>query len=397
MKNVGTSYTHSGSIGEKIDNYNKEGLTPNLSPGAKNDTSSTTKSAISRGTITTTKEQIDINAINRDTQNSLNELGQIFDKKKLEERQELAQLFAKNADELLHYYDREGKFDKALAHGIVAEISSQLAGNKAGSGFAAGFTNEALINKIKEWAGYDPAKMQWISAALGVTVSFTNNGNITMGAMISQYVTKWNHLGENKNAKPIQAGIEVETNGLGHVSLIIKDDDNNYEQGNFGRYVNVTYKLPGIANTTGSGTYVIDNYYYPYGNGTSIYLLNPAYINANDTEYSYNYVIDHKVINGVKYQRFNEPISLSGNRTLLYYYKMPVDTDDYILTQNNCVTTTIYAIAYGAQVNIRDMNIEAKGTLGRLQVAISPYDVKNILEEDYEWYGGKGLVVEKIQ
>lgn len=88
VKNVGVSYTHSGSIGEKIDNYNKEGLTPNLSPGAKNDASSTTKSAISQGTITTTKEQIDITKINRDTQHALNELDKIFDKKKIEERQD---------------------------------------------------------------------------------------------------------------------------------------------------------------------------------------------------------------------------------------------------------------------------------------------------------------------
>lgn len=154
--------------------------------------SSTTQSAIAQGTITATKENLNLSKINRDTQHSLNELSKIFDKKKLEERQELAQFFAKNADELLHYYDREGKFDKALAHGIVAEISSQLAGNKAGSGFAAGFTNEALINKIKEWAGYDPAKAQWISAALGATVNTAIGNNEETGADTAQYGTKWN-------------------------------------------------------------------------------------------------------------------------------------------------------------------------------------------------------------
>ncbi len=62
----------------------------------------------------------------------------------------MAKLFAKNAYPLLHHYDRDGKFDKAVAHGIVAEIIARIAGNQAGSGFAAGFTNEMLVNKIKE-------------------------------------------------------------------------------------------------------------------------------------------------------------------------------------------------------------------------------------------------------
>ena len=193
VKNVGVSYQHFTDAQKEADKdgtFNKSALLPNLSPGAKNDVSSTTQSAIAQGTITATKENLNLSKINRDTQHSLNELSKIFDKKKLEERQELAQFFAKNADELLHYYDREGKFDKALAHGIVAEISSQLAGNKAGSGFAAGFTNEALINKIKEWAGYDPAKAQWISAALGATVNAATGNNEETGANTSQSGTK---------------------------------------------------------------------------------------------------------------------------------------------------------------------------------------------------------------
>lgn len=131
----------------------------------------------------------------------LNELGKNFDKKKLEERQELAKLFEKNASALLHNFDKDGSFNKALAHGIVAEISSQIAGNKAGSGFAAGAINEALINKIDKWAGGDPSKMQWISAALGATVNAATGSNISTGAMVAQYGTKWNRLfgAEQKN------------------------------------------------------------------------------------------------------------------------------------------------------------------------------------------------------
>ena len=198
VKNVGVSYTHYGNIKDKYDNYNKTGFTPNLSAGAKKDASSTTLSAIGQGSITTTKQQLDLSKINRDTRHALNELGTIFDKKKIEERQELAQLFAKNANELLHSFDKDGKFDKVLAHGIVAEITSQIAGNKAGSGFLAGAVNEALIHRIEQLANGDPAKMQWISAALGATVNAAVGGTVATGAATAQYGTKWNNLSKTR-------------------------------------------------------------------------------------------------------------------------------------------------------------------------------------------------------
>jgi filamentous hemagglutinin len=198
VKNIGVAYTHYGNIKDKYDNYNKTGLTPNLSAGAKKDASSTTLSAIGQGSITTTKQQMDLSKINRDTRHSLNELGTIFDKKKIEERQELAQLFAKNANELLHSFDKDGKFDKVLAHGIVAEITSQIAGNKAGSGFLAGTVNEALIHRIEQLANGDPAKMQWISAALGATVNAAAGGTVVTGAATAQYGTKWNNLSKTR-------------------------------------------------------------------------------------------------------------------------------------------------------------------------------------------------------
>ncbi|OKY52989.1 hypothetical protein [Megasphaera cerevisiae] len=198
VKNIGVSYTHYVNIKDKYDNYNKTGFTPNLSAGAKKDASSTTLSAIGQGSITTTKQQLDLSKINRDTRHSLNELGTIFDKKKIEERQELAQLFAKNANELLHSFDKDGKFDKVLAHGIVAEITSQIAGNKAGSGFLAGAVNEALIHRIEQLANGDPAKMQWISAALGATVNAAAGGTVVTGAATAQYGTKWNNLSKTR-------------------------------------------------------------------------------------------------------------------------------------------------------------------------------------------------------
>ena len=193
VKHIGVSYHHYGSEAARQDNFNQSGLTPSISPGAQDEASSATQSAIAPGTIITTKEQTDLSQINRNTADALHKLDQIFDKKDIQERQELAQLFSKNANELLHQYDRDGTFDKALAHGIVAEISSQIAGNGAGSGFAAGFTNELLIDKIKEWSGGDPAKAQWISAALGATVNEATGNSAESGAFDSQNATKWNH------------------------------------------------------------------------------------------------------------------------------------------------------------------------------------------------------------
>ena len=194
VKNTGVAYNHYASDQERNQHFNETGLTPDILPGAAKDAHSVTRSAISQGTIQVTQGVTDVTKINRDTAHALQTLNHIFDKQKVEERQELARLFAKNADELLHYYDRDGKFDKALAHGLVAEITSQLAGNKAGSGFAAGMTNELLINKIKEWAGNDPAKAQWISAALGATVNAAIGENISTGAAVAQYGMKWNEL-----------------------------------------------------------------------------------------------------------------------------------------------------------------------------------------------------------
>ena len=192
VKNTGVAYNHYASDQERNQHFNETGLTPDILPGAAKDTHSVTRSAISQGTIQVTQGVTDVTKINRDTAHALQTLDHIFDKQKVEERQELARLFAKNADELLHYYDRDGKFDKALAHGLVAEITSQIAGNKAGSGFAAGMTNELLINKIKEWAGNDPAKAQWISAALGATVNAAAGKNVQTGGAIAQYGMKWN-------------------------------------------------------------------------------------------------------------------------------------------------------------------------------------------------------------
>ena len=201
--NTGLSYTSvSGfknlSQAGKDAVYNSLGLLPKLLPDSEKTAESTTKSVISNGTITTGSSNIDINKISKDTKNSLNKLDTIFDKKKVEERQELARLFAKDAFEQLHYWEpktKEGKVAKALAHAVVAETSARIAGNPKGSGFYAGATNEALIGEIHKIAKSNPAVAQWLSASLGALVNHGLGKSSITGATEAQYGTKWNYAG----------------------------------------------------------------------------------------------------------------------------------------------------------------------------------------------------------
>ena len=207
--NTGLSYTSvSGfknlSQAGKDAVYNSLGLLPKLLPDSEKSAESTTKSVISNGTITTGSSNIDINKISKDTKNSLNKLDTIFDKKKVEERQELARLFAKDAFEQLHYWEpktKEGKAAKALAHAVVAETSARIAGNPTGSGFYAGATNEVLIGEIQKIAKSNPAVAQWLSASLGALVNHGLGKSPITGATEAQYGTKWNASNQMKIAK----------------------------------------------------------------------------------------------------------------------------------------------------------------------------------------------------
>ena len=175
--------------------YNSIGLVPNLGVGSKGKASSTTQSAISDGILTVDGKQIDTKTINTNTENTLHQLDKIFDKKKIEERQELARLFAKNAYEQLHNWQpttKEGKIAKAFAHGVIGEWAARMAGNAPGSGFKATMTNEMLMEKIKQIADNDPALAQWLSAAVGGVVNKASGKNVNAGSAVASYATKWN-------------------------------------------------------------------------------------------------------------------------------------------------------------------------------------------------------------
>ena len=180
--------------------YNNIGLVPNLGVGSKGKASSTTQSAISDGILTVDGKEIDTKTINTNTENTLHQLDKIFDKKKIEERQELAHLFAKNAFEEVHrlsdkYHWKEGGPEKVALHAAIGEITAQLAGNPNGSGAIAAGINELAINKIIDKIGKEhPDQIQLLSAVLGGAVNKLANKSTDTGMAVSSLGTKHNVL-----------------------------------------------------------------------------------------------------------------------------------------------------------------------------------------------------------
>lgn len=180
--------------------YNSIGLVPNLGVGSKGKESSTTQSAISDGILTVDGKEIDTKTINTNTENTLHQLDKIFDKKKIEERQELARLFAKNAFEEVHRlsdkYDwKDGSPQKVALHAAIGEITAQLAGNPNGSGAVAAGINELAIKKIIDKIGKEhPDQIQLLSAVLGGAVNKLANSSTDTGMAVSSLGTKHNVL-----------------------------------------------------------------------------------------------------------------------------------------------------------------------------------------------------------
>ena len=190
-------------IGAKVNknnnaDYNEKGITPSIGMPASGEAESTTKVAISEGTIEIRdkeNQKQDINKLNRDTANSLNRLGEIFDKTKIEERQELANLFGELAYNEIHYMDGSNE-QKALYHAVVGGIMSKLTGGDFLAGATAAGINKLVIEEVKKAANYEPDKMQWVSAALGAVVAEFVSGNPQAGGSVAASGTKNNEVAD---------------------------------------------------------------------------------------------------------------------------------------------------------------------------------------------------------
>ena len=175
--------------------YNEKGITPDIGMPASGEAESTTKATISKGTIEIRdkeNQKQDINKLNRDNANSLNKLGEIFDKTKIEERQKLANLFGELAYNEIHYMDGSDE-QKAIYHAVVGGIMSKLTGGDFLAGATAAGINKLVIEEIDKVAGGDPDKAQWVSAVLGAVISGLVSGNTQAGASTAASGTKNNY------------------------------------------------------------------------------------------------------------------------------------------------------------------------------------------------------------
>lgn len=96
----------------------------------------------------------------------MNQLGEIFDKVKPSERQELAGLFGEMAFNQLH----DAKLSpnqRSAWHALIGGIMGQLSNKDFLGGATAAGINEMLIKQIEKASHGDPALMQWMSAAVG--------------------------------------------------------------------------------------------------------------------------------------------------------------------------------------------------------------------------------------
>ena len=194
----GISYTNGAGVP-----LNALGLLSNMDPTVKDKEGTTTQSAVSKGTITITdkeNQKQDIEKLNRNTEDSLNKLKEIFDKTKVEEKQELIHMMNIVGNQIIHeaadhYGWKEGSTEKLLLHGAIGALTGSMSGGNALSGAVSGSVNEfalAYMEKTKgrNWMDTHPDTVQAISTALGA-VAGSLAGDRNTGAYTAQMGTRW--------------------------------------------------------------------------------------------------------------------------------------------------------------------------------------------------------------
>lgn len=201
----GVSYLADPTIGKSSKQYNELGLVPTIMPGERGKANSITYSAIAKGVLDVEHPEVNLNAIRRNTEDSLHTLATIFDKQGIAERQETAKLFSKYMNEAIHRFGemkdakgqriyKDGSSEKVALHALSGAITSAIVKGNPTTGALSGGLNEALIQSISKLAKDHPARAQLLSASLGYTVDKLLGGDGLEGASIAQAGTKWNSL-----------------------------------------------------------------------------------------------------------------------------------------------------------------------------------------------------------
>ena len=203
----------------------------------KGEADSTTYSAIADSIITTTKEKTE-KEIRHDTENALNKLSEIFDKKKIEEKQEYVNILSQvgyrligdiaghkenelnkkaekarkeNNSILAEKYEKEAKkwsesgTNRIAMHGIMGALVSKEAGAGMTKGLTGAGLNAALQGALKNIS--DPEVRKAASLAIGQAVAGET------GSAIAEYATVFNWLSHQQQEMRDKLISEAEAEG----------------------------------------------------------------------------------------------------------------------------------------------------------------------------------------
>ena len=201
-RNYGASWSPKETVGDKKVGGLTGGTSPVKSQPVKGKAESITKSAVSEGVITITDKEHqkqDISDLNRDTKNTLNQLEKIFDKEKVQERQALANEFAKLGAEKIGDIAKEKGWDKndtrrTLLHGLLGGITAKLGGNNVLSGVMAEGGMESLQPLLDNFLKNHPDMREEVSSIFGYCAGKLFGGDGDVGAATAWNGTKFNWL-----------------------------------------------------------------------------------------------------------------------------------------------------------------------------------------------------------
>ncbi|CAI1766811.1 Filamentous hemagglutinin [Serratia quinivorans] len=214
------------------DRINSGGLLPNLGVKSEGDVSGTTLSAIAEGNITirdTEQQKQDVSELSRDTENANGHVDKIFDKKKIEEQQELAAVFGQMANKYAGEvgtamgWGSDSK-EKAAIHGVIGAIQAAFGGGNVLAGGLAGLSSEAFGQMINDYLGSHTtldanekaAITQWAAmvsgAAIGGVVAGSNGAY--SGAATSLDSVRFNYLDHKEVERRIQVESKLKDSSL---------------------------------------------------------------------------------------------------------------------------------------------------------------------------------------